>query len=253
MQVARLGLTPVKGMARATLARLELTGRGPRDDRRFCLVDGATGRVVRTIEDDALMACRADWRAPILTIHTPIGEATGAVADGHELIADYWGREAAVVTVEGPWTALISRYLGRQVLLCRVLRPGAVVWAGSVSLITTSSVAEVARRLGRGAVDSERFRATVVVDTGSRPAFTEDEWVGRRIRLGAAVIAVAGRLGRCAVIDRRPGAGGRDAGVLACLAGDRAVAGEVVFGLEGNVEQSGWVRLGDEVAVLDAR
>jgi uncharacterized protein YcbX len=247
MRIAALGLTTVKGMAHTALPEVELTPTGPRDDRRFCLVDIATGRVLRTAEDDRLMACQSVWTPPVLTIRTPVGQASGVVVDGDRGTADYWGQTVDVVTVHGPWTQLLSRHVGRAVTLCRVLSPGAVVWAGSVSVVATSSLAEVARRLGRRHDDGSRFRPTVIVDTDGSPAFIEDRWVGRRLGLGAATIDVADRLARCAVVDRRPRVGGSDFGVLARLAPDRVVDGEIVFGVTGDVHRPGRVAVGDPV------
>ncbi|WP_051426150.1 MOSC domain-containing protein [Jiangella gansuensis] len=249
-RVARLGRTPVKGMAHPALPTLDLTPSGPLHDRVFCLAD-ADGEVVRTVRDDVLMACRALWKPPVLMIRTPIGDATGVAAGGVPLAGSYWGRPVELVALDGPWSPLLSRYLGRPVSLCRVSAPGAVVWSGSVSVVTTSSLAEVARRIGRPPDDGARFRPTVVVDTGIAGPFVEDGWAGRRLRIGSAVIRVAGRMARCAVVDRRPGAGGRDADVLAALAPDRVHDGEIVLGVHGDVEVPGRVAVGDAVVLGD--
>ncbi|GAA2759982.1 MOSC domain-containing protein [Actinopolymorpha rutila] len=260
MYVARIGLTPVKGLAHEFLPELDLPASGPPGDRAFCFYDVAADRVLRTVDHDALLACRARWDPPALTITTPVGEATGDAdgfgepdAAGDRLVADYWGRPTELTVLRGPWSALVSRYLGKEVVLCRVGPPGGVVWGGPVSVVTTSSLAEVARRVGRdpedgeGREDGRRFRATFVVDTGDAPAFVEDEWTGRLLRLGDAVVRVRGPLERCALVDRRPEAGGRDAMVLRALAADRRVDGQIVFGVHADVERPGIVRLGAEV------
>lgn len=248
MRVARLGFAAVKGMAHVAVPGVELTWSGPRGDRVFCLVDAA-GDVLKTVRDDALMACVATWKAPVLMIQTPVGDATGDVVDGAVLTASYWGRPVEVALVGGPWSALLSRYLGRPVRLCRVLRPGSMVWSGSVSVVTTSSLAEVARRTGRPFDDGARFRATVVVDTGEAAPFVEDAWAGRRLRLGAAIVRIDGPMRRCAVVNRRPGRGGPGADVLGALATDRVVDSEIMFGVHGQVEIPGPVLLGEPARV----
>ena len=170
-------------------------------------------------------------------------------------VADYWGRPVELAEVGGAFGSLLSRYLDREVVLCRIVRPSVatrlagVVWGGAVSIVTTSSLAEVARRTGRSAEDGQRFRATFVVDTGAAPPFVEDAWVGRTLRIGSASVVVRGLLPRCALVDRRPGAGGRDAEVLKALAPDRTVDREILFGLEGDVTSPGTVALGSEVLV----
>lgn len=258
MHVVGIGLTPVKGMAHEPLAALELPRGGLPGDRAFCFYDVEADRVLRTVDHDALLACRARWDPPALTITTPAGEAAGdadgigePAATGERLVADYWGRPTELTVVRGPWSALVSGYLGKEVVLCRVGSPGGVVWGGPVSVVTTSSLVEVARRTGRAPEkeDGRRFRATFVVDTGDAPAFVEDGWTGRLLRLGDAVVRVRGPLERCALVDRRPEAGGRDATVLRALAADRRVDGQIVFGVHADVDRPGTVRRGAEVAV----
>lgn len=240
MRVVRVGLTPVKGMAHLPLDSVELALDGPVGDRVFCLVDPATRRVLRTVENDALMACRAEWVDPALTIRTPIGAVTGEVEVGGALEADYWGRTARLREVRGPWAELLSAYVGRPVLLCRST-PGEVVWAGSVSVVTTSSLAELARRVGRAADDGARFRATLLLDTGDAEPFVEDTWTGHDLTIGEAVLRVRGPLARCAVIDRRPTQGGHDLPALKALAHDRTQAGEILFGVTADVVRHGVV------------
>lgn len=238
MRVVRIGLTAVKGMAHQPMDSVELALDGPVGDRVFCLVDPATHRVLRTVENDVLMACRAEWVHPALTIRTPIGTVTGEVEVGGELEADYWGRTARLREVRGPWAELLSAYVGRPVLLCRTT-PGEVVWAGSVSIVTTSSLAELARRVGRTADDGARFRATLVVDTGDDEPFAEDRW--QQLQIGEAILRVRGPLARCAVVDRHPARGGHDLPALKALAHDRTQDGEILFGISADVVKPGKV------------
>lgn len=238
MRVVRIGLTPVKGMAHLPLDSVELALDGPVGDRVFCLVDPATRRVLRTVEDDALMACRAEWTDPVLTIRTPVGMVAGEVEVGKELVADYWGRAARLREVGGPWAEVLSAYVGRRVVLCRTT-PGEIIWAGSVSIVTTASLAELARRVGRAADDGARFRATFVVDTGDDEPFAEDRW--RQVQLGDAQLRVRGPLARCAVVDRHPARGGHDLPALKALAHDRTKDGEILFGISADVVAPGRV------------
>lgn len=250
MHVTRLGLTPVKGMTHNALPALDVTRDGPVGDRSFCLVDRHTGKVMRTVGNESVLACRATWRPPVLTVATPDGSATGEVVDGAPRTGDYWSRDVGLTTVDGPWNDLLRRYLGRDVVLCRVVGPDDVVWAGSVSLVTTSSLADLAARTGRPHDDGVRFRATAVVDTGDAPAFTEDDWIDRRIRLGEVVVTVRGQLPRCAVVNRRPGTGECDVDVLRALAHDRRGRGEIWFGLHADVGTPGRIAVGDTCELL---
>jgi uncharacterized protein YcbX len=255
MRVVGLGFTSVKGMAHVARPQVELTSAGPRRDRVFCLVDDA-GEVLRTARDDVLMACQATWKPPVLMIETPIGAAPGAVGDATAgpaadvVTASYWGRPVELAAVAGPWSALLTEYLGRPVRLCRVPAPGTVVWSGSVSVVTTSSLDEVAQRVGRQSDDGARFRPTAVIDTGDALPFVEDSWAGRTLRVGAAVVRIDGPMPRCAVVNRRPAAGGPDADVLAALSADRVQGSDIMFGVHGDVVRPGRVGVGDAAELV---
>ncbi|MEJ5889730.1 MOSC domain-containing protein [Pseudokineococcus marinus] len=280
-RVARLGLTPLKGAAHVRPARVDVAAHGAVGDRGWCCVErdpsdrggadsGGAGRgageggaerwlVARTVRTPALLRVRA---APLpgagLRLRLPDGAwdvpAPRATADGGTtLVADYWGRPAPVALAPGPWDAALSDLVGRPVALAQVLRPGAVVYADPVVLLTTSTLRELARRTG-AAVDDERFRSLVLVDTRGAEPFVEDAWHGRALDLGGARLEVTGGVARCAVVQRTPGTGERAADdLLGALALDRVVEGpagrEVVLGVGARVLRPGPVAVGDPVVL----
>src|SRR6476469_9902358 len=149
VHVARLSLTVVKGTAHRHPRALAIDLDGPRDARRFCLVDPQLARVLRTVENPRLVGCWAAFDGTNLSLGLPDGrQASAPVQTGESLTADYWGRTAALSVVEGPWAALMSAYLGQQVVLAQVATAGQVVFGGPVTLITTSTLRELGRRLG---------------------------------------------------------------------------------------------------------
>lgn len=279
MHVASLGLSVLKGSAQDHPTSLELAGHGPVGDRAFCCVDPVAARVLRTVENRSLLRLRARYLAEPssgggeLVVEVP-GEGTlrAPVRTTGELSADYWGRTARLDVVDGPWAAALSRFLGRDVVLARA-RPRGVVYGGGVTLVTTSSLRETARRAAVSTADeatdhavtdhavsdhaaliadAERWRASVVVDTGDAEPFVEDGWVGRPLRVGAVELRVTGGVARCAVVRLRPREGTRDDwDPLALLARDRIPADaprpEVVFGVEAEVVRPGRVQFGDPV------
>ena len=148
----------------------------------------------------------------------------------------------------------MSAYLGAPVRLAAA-RPGAVVYGAPVSLVTTASLRDLAERTGRPALPDEaaRFRPSMVVDAGDE-AYVEETWLGREVRVGAAVLRVNIAIPRCAVIDLDPRTGERGSGVLKALAG-RGVDdhGDPLFGVDAHVVTPGVVRPGDPVEVLGRR
>lgn len=246
MRVARIGFTPLKGGRHRAHGSVVLTATGPLGDRAFCLVDPALDRCLRTVENPTLLQTSASWDGVVLSARLPSGTVAGEpVRTGEVRRVDYWGRTAVLEVVEGPWAAAYSAHLGREVVLAATA-PGEVVYGGSVSLVTTGSLARLADEVG-ASVDGARFRATFEVDTGGLESHVEDGWVGRHVRLGAAEVRVRGLVPRCAVIDHDPASGIRDLDLLKALAGRRRGEEGVVFGVDAEVTVPGRVTTGDSV------
>ena len=272
----------MKGAAHSHPERIAVRRDEVVGDRRWALIQPAASewRIVRTVESPKMTAVRARCAAGgVLHMELPDGRrylVDGAHTGG--VVAEYWGRPANVHLVPGPWDRALSELLGGEVHLVTVDRAGAVVFAEPVSIVTTSSVLEVARRAGvsgdapggdgdghgdggvdgdgdgDGGVDDERFRSTLVIDTPGLSAFAEDGWVGGRLQVGPVELIVRERLARCAVVRIRPGTGvvgGPDP--LKLLAADRVVNGEVVFGLGAEVAVPGEIAVGDPVHAPDPR
>ena len=246
MHIERVGFTPLKGARHRDQGAVELTAHGPVGDRLFCLFDPAADRCLRTVENPALLRTEATWRSGVLSVSLPSGTVEGTPArTGETRKVDYWGRTAEIEVLDGPWAEAYSAHLGREVLLARA-EPGEVVYGGSVTLVTSASLALLGERLGRPAAGA-RFRATLQVQTGDLPAHIEDDWVGRVLDVGPARLRVLGAVPRCAVIDLDPESGVRDAPLMQVLAGYRRGVGEVTFGVDAEVVTPGRVATGDRV------
>jgi uncharacterized protein len=245
--VERIGFTPLKGGRHMTHDLADLTVDGPVGDRVFCLVDRSRGRVLRTVENPALLRACARLETGVLSVVLPGHTIEGVPSpSGETLKVDYWGRSAALQVCSGPWAEAYSEYLGYEVVLCRSVTAGEVVYGASVTVVTTASMRLLTQRLGRE-VGSERFRSTFLVDTGDSRAHLEDSWVGRELRVGGATVRVRGVVPRCAVIDLDPVTGRKDAPVMLQLAEYRLSQGEVNFGVDAVVTAAGRVRTGDQV------
>ncbi len=110
-----------------------------------------------------------------------------------------------------------------------------------VSLINAASVADLERVVG-APVDPVRFRGNVLID-GLAP-WREFEWVGQEVRLGAARLRVAERIGRCAATHVNPDTAARDINVLKTLAD---AFGHTQMGVYAEVIAGGDAAVGDPV------
>jgi uncharacterized protein YcbX len=245
MHVARVGFTVLKGGRHVARPEAVLDLGGPVGDRAYCLLDPARDRVVRTVENPTMVQVVAALDGPRLSVTLPGGEIVDSTpATGGEVrTVDYWGRREQVELVEGPWASVLSRHLGYDVRLARVLRPAGVVYGAPVSVVTTSSLDELSRRVGTP-VEAERFRPTLVLDTAGLPPHVEDGWAGRELRVGDAVVRVRAPVPRCAVVDLDPVSGARTLPLLRTLAGYRRDDSEICFGVDADVTVAGQVRVG---------
>lgn len=244
MLVARIGFTPLKGGRHRTHGSVVLGRTGPVGDRVFCLVDVAAGRCLRTVENPSLLRTSVSWDGAVLSAELPAGTDTGQPAPTGEVReVDYWGRTVALQVVDGPWSAAYSDHLGREVVLARSA-PGDIVYGASVTVVTRASLAGLAQEVG-APVDGARFRATFELEGDDLGPREEDDWVGRRLRIGDAEVRVSGLVPRCTVIDLDPATGVRDRRLLEALARGRRRDGLVTFGVEAEVTRPGRVSTGD--------
>lgn len=259
MKVAWLYVAPVKGLAIEARDHVKLGPAGVEDDRRFCVV-GEDGRVLNGKRLAAVTTIGAHFDPATDRLELRMaGDAhvAGAVRVGEPTRVTIYGNEAAGHVVEGPWAEALSEQLGRPVRLVRLDDPGnghdrADERAGA-TLLSLASLERLAEEAGVEApVDPRRFRMLIGIDGAA--AHEEDGWIGRRVRVGSAVVAPAGNVGRCRVTTLDPVTGIPDLDTLDVLARYRAdvpSSERLAFGVWARVERPGRVALGDEIAVLD--
>lgn len=262
LRVVRAGFAPVKGTRHLPYAAVRLDEQGPVGDRGYALVDLSGGperiQVLKTVQNPTLVAVRAELVGQRLDVVLPDGTSASAepVPTGEVVKSDYWGRPTPLELVDGPHAELFSRWLGRPVRLAKAGR-GDVVFAGSVTIVGTASIRDLAEKAGEAAraaktglarIDqAARFRPTFVVETDE--PFVEETWLAHRFALGSGEEAPVVRIGvpipRCAVIDLEPSTGARGTRLLKTLASYRPLnsAGEPAFGVFAEVTVPGVARV----------
>lgn len=114
----------------------------------------------------------------------------------------------------------------------------------SVTVMSLPSNAALAAHLGRP-LEAERWRGNIWLD--GLPAWEEDGWVGRSLRIGEAELTVREPVVRCLHTAANPVTGIRDADTLGAL---DLLRGARHFGLYCEVTRGGAVACGDNVTVL---
>ena len=254
LRVAWISFSPVKGLALQQLDECELTEAGVAGDREFFLVDEG-GRLVNSKGLGALQQIvpHYDRAAASLTLEFPDGTTVS-----HELAVDgsldtnFWGLTLPARVVKGPWSEAISDFAGRELRLVSAEGPAPDRRrSGAATLLGTGSLNALARALGVNDVDGRRFRMNFGID--GLGEHEEDEWLGRKVRLGEAVVVPQGNVGRCAVTTQNPDSGAPDLDTLKALAryrGEVETTEPLPFGVYAAVAQPGRVRLRDAVELV---
>lgn len=114
----------------------------------------------------------------------------------------------------------------------------------SISIKNLASNAALAAQMGQD-LSIHRWRGNLWLD--GFPAWEEFGWIGRRLRIGGAVLEVRERVGRCKATTVNPSTGRVDADTLAAL---RQAIGAQDFGVYAVVTDPGPIARGDRVEVL---
>ena len=251
-RVSRLDVTPVKGLALNHPDEVTLTPTGVPENRRFFLVD-ERGKLHNGTRDGPLYGVKAETDADGMKLTMTFNG--GRVIDepvelGDARITGFWGRPVHGRVVLGPWSDALSDLLGKSVRLMRADEPGGASDSWPVSLLSDASLEELARQAGEESVDGRRFRMLVhLADT--RP-HEEDEWIGRRVRIGETIVRVTEQDARCRMTTRNPDTGVRDFDTLREIKNYRGLrdGDSIDFGVYADVEQPGRIRVGDPVEPL---
>jgi uncharacterized protein YcbX len=257
-RVVRISIAPVKALGLVHPEAVELGTAGVRGDRRFWLVNEA-GRLVNGKTRPRLMQIRPAWdeERRRLELRFPDGEVVeGVVEPGPPVEAVMYGAPHPSRSVPGPWQEALSAFAGEPLTLLwseggAVDRgAGAGGWATVVSRASLERLRQEAR--ADGEVDGRRFR--MLFEIADVPAHEEDGWIGGRVRLGEAVVAPVGDVGRCVTTTCDPDTGTSDLDTLGALARYRRTGRTepLPLGVYCEVVVPGRVRLGDPAALVTA-
>jgi uncharacterized protein YcbX len=227
VEVVEIRRYPVKSMLGEVVPAADVGPRGVDGDRLWAVRDpdgkfGSGKNTRRFRRMPGLFALRAYAGDPAPVVELP---------DGRRFAATDAGRA-------------VSEVLGRPVTVA----PEASVPhhdEGPVSLITTASLRRLSGLAGGDpdgvGIDALRFRANLLVDVPGS-GFAEDDWPGRRLRIGdEVVLRVVRPLTRCVMVDMAQDRVGDRNDLLKTLAEHH----ELTFGVYATVERPGRIAVGD--------
>jgi MOSC domain-containing protein len=213
---------PVKSMLGESVETAELTPAGVVGDRAYALVDSESGKVVSAKNPrlwPRMFQCRAAFveaplagkDMPAVRITLPDGTSvTSDSPDAESTLAGFFGR-AVMLERAAPEDFTIDHYhpdvedldpeghrdttteqkLGSAFFaeagLPAAVPVGAFFDLFPLSVLTTSTLAELARLSPESRFDARRFRMNVIVATQGK-GFVENGWIDRRLHIGQEVV-----------------------------------------------------------------
>jgi hypothetical protein len=270
--VSALHIYPVKSLRATSTPKAVVEPWGLAGDRRWMLVDTATGKAVTQREDARLALLRAvldgdgglrlsaPGREPLDVAEPPPGPL--------ETVRIFSGTLQVRPADDGA-SAWLSACLGRQVRLVHLDRPdlrrpidpeyagpGETVSLadGFPLLVTTTASLDALNALiaagdhaQEGPLPMNRFRPNAVVE--GTAAWAEDGW--RRVRIGEVVFRVPKPCGRCVITTTDQVTGERGREPLRTLGRHRNIDAQLVFGQNLVPETPGTLHVGDPFTVVE--
>jgi uncharacterized protein YcbX len=224
---------PVKSLGGESITAASLLpGDGIAGDRAYVLHSPVTGAIVQASRP-------RDWPGAMDTAAAYIAGDSGAIR--------YRLPDGTEVSSADPAAAdLLAGVLGQAVALVESAEVGRIK-DGDVHLLTTASMAAMTALHPDGRFEARRFRPNLVIESpaGDR-GFVENGWVGRRLRIGEAVMRVSHRTVRCVLPTLAQGDLPKDPDILRTVVTNNG--GDA--GVYAMIETPGRIRTGD-VLVLE--
>src|SRR5689334_8900791 len=261
---------PVKSMLGEDLDAAEVSRSGVARDRRLAVVSRRTGKVAsakypRLWRDMLTLAAAVLDDAALITL--PGGKTVSSPDPAvDEVLSAVLGQPVTLTGTPPPGAALdraVPEAVLRDGIKAQVAAtlieigaaapPGTFVDFAPLHLITTAPLDRIAELSPDRHAGLERYRPNVVIGTGGS-GFTENDWLGRELRVGAGlVLRVIARTPRCAIPTLAHGHLPRDTGALRVVARNNRVSPlpdadpEPCAGVYAEVLQPGRISTGDPV------
>jgi uncharacterized protein YcbX len=263
---------PVKSMLGEDLDAAEVSRSGLARDRRLAVVSRRTGKVAsakypRLWRDMLTLSAQAlDDATARITL--PDGKTVSSADPGVDEILSAVLDEPVTLTGTPPPGATLDRAVPEAVLregvraevpatlieLGAATPPGTFVDFAPLHLLTTATLDRIAELSPYRRAHLVRYRPNVVIGTGNAEGFTENDWLGRDLRVGDdLVLRVIARTPRCAIPTLAHGDLARDTEALRVVARHNRVSPmpdlgpEPCAGVYAEVLHPGRIRAGDPV------
>jgi uncharacterized protein len=267
MWLAEIHTYPIKGCYRVEWEQAEVEPWGLAGDRRWLVVDPETGLAMTQRDIRAMTQVRPGPVPGGLRLRAPgVDDLMVTRPAAAELIdVTVWSSTVAATPAGDVADDWLSIALDRKVRLVwlddptrRAVEPGYGQPGDTVSFadgypLLLANIGSLAvlndliaeSESAEGPLPITRFRPNLVI--GGAPAWAEDGWTGRRIRVGGVTFRVPKPCGRCVVTTTDQESGERGREPLHTLGRHRNVDQSLLFGANLIPDARGTVRVGDPV------
>ncbi|WP_420576483.1 MOSC domain-containing protein [Ekhidna sp.] len=263
MKVSGLYIYPIKSLQGISLQEVEVMEKGFRYDRRWMLVNKANGHVTQRTHPHLSQIGISLSEESIIATHRDMSdlEVPLTLNLGKHIQVTVWDDQ--VDALEAPqninnWFSKIAGEPCKLVFMpeagSRPVNPARAINGEHVSfadaypylIIGQSSLDDLNARM-EVELPMHRFRPNIVVE-GSKP-YEEDHW--RDIQIGELKFHVTHPCKRCVFTTVDQETGKKGAEPLKTLATYRREGKEVIFGVNALALESGRIKVGDEVKLID--
>lgn len=241
-RLAQICRHPIKGHGRETLASVRLlAGACLPWDRHWAVAHEAAQLAPGW--NPCVNFARGAKAPALMAIESQLDEATATVTLRHPTQGEITFRPDDPADLPGLLDWLRPMNPANRAQPVRIVTAGRGMTDSdfpSVSILSTSSLADLSARMGLQ-LSPHRFRGNLWLE-GAAP-WEEFDWIGREIRIGDATLRIDERITRCNATKVNPITGTPDADTLSAL---ETAFGHQDFGVYATVLDGGQVALGDE-------
>ncbi len=253
---------PVKSMMGEELNAADLTERGVHGDRAYALLDAETGKVA-SAKNPRKWPKLFDHRAsfveppnsnnaiPPVRITLPDGSMlTSDQPDINRRLSAELGREVTLTaaTLSDPeleeYWPNIEGLAHNDLVTDEAMPQGTFFDLSVLHILTTATLNRLRELYPQGRFEPRRFRPNIIIDPSPADGFAENEWIGKRLGIGADVrVQITGGCPRCVMTTLPQADLPKDPGILRAAAQHN----NVHVGVYANVIRGGRVQRGDRV------
>src|SRR5882672_1269510 len=263
--LASLHRYPVKSMMGEAVNAARVTLRGLFGDRSYALCDTQTGKVVSAKNPRKwpnMFSYHAAYTSPpadgsnVPPVRVTLPDGSFAVSSSPDFaptLSAALGRPVALLTTP-PQNAELEEYwpdmeelANRDVVTDEGMPQGTFFDLAVLHLLTTGTLDRLRELNPRSRFEPRRFRPNLIIDTGDRKGFVENDWIDKVIAIGPEVrIHLSRPCLRCVMITLSQVDLPKDPEILKAAAHHN----EARVGAYASVVQNGKICIGDTLTVI---